>query len=179
MSAIKLTRFLAHQARMVIQKNKFFVAAGWKSAAVPGHSIQKNKFFVAAGWKSAAVPGHSLVAASLTQSCLFYFSCLVDSRTPVSVEPARRFGQPRLPNPQSGSVLALNTEHLNLNTSVGRYPWPTLRRRYGPVLPTVASSLTDFHVRRSDAIRAPGLAWAATSMIAAGYQSISSCQSQS
>ena len=32
--------------------------------------------------------------------------------------------------------------------------------------------------RRSDAIRAPGLAWAATSMIAAGYQSISSCQWQ-
>ena len=94
-------------------------------------------------------------------------------------EPARRFGQPRLPNSHSGSVLVLNTEHFASEHFLVRYPWPTLRRRYGPVLATLASSLTDFHVRRSDAIRAPGLAWAATSMIAAGYQSISYCQSQS
>ena len=97
---------------------------------------------------------------------------------PFRFEPARRFGQPRLPNPHSGSVLVLNTEHFASEHFLVRYPWPTLRRRYGPVLATLASSLTDFHVRRSDAIRAPGLAWAATSMIAAGYQSISSCQSQ-
>ena len=109
----------------------------------------------------------------------FTLAALDDSHLPVSVEPARRFGQPRLSNPQSGCVLFLNTELLNLNTSDCRYRWPSLRRRYGPVLATLASSLTDFHVRRSDAIRAPGLAWAATSMIAAGYQSISSCQSQS
>ena len=105
------------------------------------------------------------------KAAFFTLAALDDSRLAVSVEPARRFGQPRLPNPQSGNVLFLNTELLNLNTS--------LRRRYGPVLATLASSLTDFHVRRSDAIRAPGLAWAATSMIAAGYQSISYCQSQS
>ena len=75
-------------------------------------------------------------------------------------------------------MLVLNTEHFTSEHFLVRYPWSTLRRGYGPVLPTVASSLTDFHVRRSDAIRAPGLAWAATSMIAAGYQSISSCQWQ-
>ena len=44
---------------------------------------------------------------------------------------------------------------------------PSLRRRYGPVLPLVAASLTDFHVRRSAAIQAPGLNLAATSMYAA------------
>ena len=103
------------------------------------------------------------------KAACFNLAALADSRLFVSIESARRFGQPRLPNPQSGNVLALNTEHLSLNTSVGRYPWPSLRRRYGPVLATLASSLTDFRVRRSDAIRAPGLAWAATSMIAAGY----------
>ena len=80
------------------------------------------------------------------KAAFFTLAALDDSRLAVSVEPARRFGQPRLPNPQSGNVLFLNTELLNLNTSDCRYPWPTLRRRYGPVLATLASSLTDFHV---------------------------------
>ena len=44
---------------------------------------------------------------------------------------------------------------------------PSLRRRYGPVLPTVAASLTDVLVRRSAAIQAPGLNLAAASMRAA------------
>ena len=100
----------------------------------------------------------------------FTLAALTDSVYPFRFEPARRFGQPRLPNSHSGSVLVLNTEHFASEHFLVRYPWPTLRRRYGPVLATLASSLTDFHVRRSDAIRAPGLAWAATSMIAAGYQ---------
>ena len=112
------------------------------------------------------------------KAACFALAAWDDSRLAVLIEPARRFGQPRLSNPQRGSVLVLNTEHPTSEHFLVRYPWPTLRRRYGPVLATLASSLTDFHVRRSDAIRAPGLAWAATSMIAAGYQSISSCQSQ-
>ena len=74
-------------------------------------------------------------------------------------------------SPQVHPPQRVSSEHFLV-----RYPWPSLRRRYGPVLPTVASSLTGIHARRSDAIRAPGLAWAATSMIAAGYQTISSCQ---
>ena len=45
----------------------------------------------------------------------------------------------------------------------------SLRRRYGPVLAPLASSLTDFHVRRSDVIHTPGLTYAATSMIAAVF----------
>ena len=107
-------------------------------------------------------------------------AALVDSRLSVSLR-ARSTLRPAAAA-ESAKRQRLNPKALNtllLNTSACRYPWPTLRRRYGPVLATLASSLRDFHVRRSDAIRAPGLAWAATSMIAAGYQSISYCQSQS
>ena len=144
-----------------------------------GHAAPKSYYrFPAINATGRPALGRRRSRLRSLKAALFTLAALDDSRLAVSVEPARRFGQPRLPNPQSGNVLFLNTELLNLNTSACRYPWPSLRRRYGPVLATLASSLTDFHVRRSDAIRAPGLAWAATSMIAAGYQSISSCQWQ-
>ena len=68
------------------------------------------------------------------KAAFFTLAALTDSRSSVSVESARRFGQPRLPSSQSGSVLFLKTEHFTSEHFLVRYPWPTLRRRYGPVL---------------------------------------------
>ena len=72
MSAIKLTRFLAHQARMVIQKNKFFVAAGWKSAAeiggCPRTFSHRSRTFP--DIVPAAVPGHSHPDIAFPGHCL-------------------------------------------------------------------------------------------------------------
>ena len=67
------------------------------------------------------------------------------------------------------SFLRVDSGYLQIHTehSWQSLPWPALRRRYGPVLPLVAASLTDFHVRRSAAIQAPVLNLAATSMCAA------------
>jgi len=111
------------------------------------------------------------VLAPFEVFCRFKRKNAVSLRARSTLRPAAAADQ------SSGSVLVQKTEHSTSEHFLSRYPWPPLRRRYGPVLATLASSLTDFHVRRSDAIRAPGLAWAATSMIAAGYQSISCCQS--